>query len=109
VRPLLDEDGGLHVVTLDSSMEDELSRTFTPPSAAPAPAVLQPSLVRRLLEGMRRLAGGTGVGHQPSAPVFHAGTFSSEAALEPFMPKLVVLSPGEIPPAISVQSVGVLR
>jgi flagellar biosynthesis protein FlhA len=29
--------------------------------------------------------------------------------LEPFLPKVVVLSPGEIPPVIQLQSIGVIR
>jgi flagellar biosynthesis protein FlhA len=35
--------------------------------------------------------------------------FHLRRLLEPFMPRLVVLSPAEIPAAVTVQSVGVLR
>jgi flagellar biosynthesis protein FlhA len=109
VRPLLAEDGGLRVVTLDSAIEEELGRAFNPQTAASAASALQPSLVRRLLDGLRRLAGEQAAITSPVVLCSTPARFHLKRLLEPFMPKLVVLSPGEIPPAISVQSVGVLR
>ena len=109
VRPLLAEDGGLRVVTLDSSIEDELGRAFNPQTSTSAAGALQPSLVRRLLDGLRRLAGEQAAITSPVVLCSTPARFHLKRLLEPFMPKLVVLSPGEIPPAISVQSVGVLR
>jgi len=108
VRPLLSEDGGLRVVTLDSGIEEELSRAFNAQAAPPA-AGLQPSFVRRILDGLRQLAG-----EQVSvaSPVLLCATparFHLKRLLEPFLPKLVVLSPGEIPPVVSVQSLGIVR
>jgi flagellar biosynthesis protein FlhA len=35
--------------------------------------------------------------------------FHLRRLLEPFIPRIVVLSPAEIPPAINVQSLGVVR
>jgi flagellar biosynthesis protein FlhA len=35
--------------------------------------------------------------------------FHLRRLLEPFLPRLVVLSPAEIPSAVTIQSVGVLR
>jgi flagellar biosynthesis protein FlhA len=35
--------------------------------------------------------------------------FHLKRLLEPFLPKLVVLSPGEIPPVVAVQSIGIVR
>src|SRR5262249_760005 len=57
VRPLLSEDGGLRVLTLDHGIEEELSRAFTPQMPQTASAGLQPSFVRRILDGLRQLAG----------------------------------------------------
>ena len=107
VRPLLAEDGQLRVVTLDSAIEEELGRAFHAPTATGA--ALQPSFVRRILEGLRAL-----LGEQLSvaSPVLLCSTparFHLKRLLEPFVPKLVVLSPGEIPAVVSVQAVGVLR
>src|SRR5271156_5818295 len=47
VRPLLTESGGLRVVTLDHSIEEELSRAFNPQAPLATATGLQPSLVRR--------------------------------------------------------------
>ena len=109
VRPFLTLEGGLRVVTLDSAVEEELSRAFAPATATSPAAALQPSFVRRLLEGLKRLAGEQ---VDVASPVLLCSTparFHLKRLLEPFVPKLVVLSPGEIPPVIQVQTVGVLR
>jgi flagellar biosynthesis protein FlhA len=109
VRPLLTAEGGLRVVTLDSAVEEELSRAFSPATPNSATTALQPSFVRRLLEGLKRLAGEN---VDVASPVLLCSTparFHLKRLLEPFVPKLVVLSPGEIPPVIQVQTVGVLR
>ena len=109
VRPLLNEDGSLRVVTLDSAIEEELARAFDPQAAANAKSALQPSFATRILEGLRRLAGDQ---LDVAAPVVLCSTparFHLRRLLEPFVPKLVVLSPGEIPAAVPVQSVGMVR
>jgi flagellar biosynthesis protein FlhA len=109
VRPLLNEDGSLRVVTLDSAIEEELARAFDPQAAANAKSALQPSFATRILEGLRRLAGDQ---LAVAAPVVLCSTparFHLRRLLEPFVPKLVVLSPGEIPAAVPVQSVGMVR
>ena len=109
IRPLLDATGGLKVVTLDPVMEDELARAFANATMATPPPGLQPSFVRRVLESLRRLVGE----HVSIAtPVLLCSTparFHLRRMLEPFLPKLVVLSPPEIPPMISVQSVGTVQ
>jgi flagellar biosynthesis protein FlhA len=109
VRPLL-TDGGLRVVTLDHSLEEELARAFGSPQTPPATtASLQPPFAQRILESMRRIAG-----EQVSiaSPVLMCSTparYHLKRLLEPFLPKVVVLSPLEIPPVVEVHSVGVLR
>jgi flagellar biosynthesis protein FlhA len=108
VRPLLSDQGGLRVVTLDPVLEEELARAFNP-QAPPGGAALQPSFARRILEGMRRLAGEQVA---VATPVVMCGTparYHLKRLLEPFLPKVVVLSPLEIPPVIEVQSIGVLQ
>jgi len=109
VRPLLSESGNLRVVTLDHALEEELGRAFGAP-AAPLPATgLQPPFARRILEGMRRVAGEQVT---VAAPVLLCATparYHVKRLLEPFLPKVAVLSPMEVPPVIEVQSVGVLR
>ena len=108
VHPLLSEDGGLRVVTLDPALEDELTRAFS--GQAPAPGgSLQPAFIQRLLDSLKKL-----VGEQirMATPVLFCNTparFHLRRLLEPFLPKIVVLSPGEIPPVVQVRSLGTIR
>jgi len=108
VRPLLSEGGGLRVVTLDHTLEEELGRTFNTQAPAPQNA-LQPPIARRVLEGMRQLAGEQVTVASPVLLCATPARYHLKRLLEPFLPKVVVLSPLEVPPVIEVQSVGVLR
>jgi flagellar biosynthesis protein FlhA len=109
VRPLLSEGGGLRVVTLDHALEEELARAFGAAAIPIASAGMQPPFARRILDGLRRVAGeqvavATPVVLCPSPARYHL-----KRLLEPFLPKVVVLSPLEVPALVEVQSVGVLR
>jgi flagellar biosynthesis protein FlhA len=109
VRPLLSDEGDLRVLTLDHSIEEELSRAFTPQMPPATSTGLQPSFVRRILEGLRVLAGDQVA---QTAPILLCSTparFHLRRLLEPFLPKVVVLSPLEIPPMVPVQSLGTVR
>jgi flagellar biosynthesis protein FlhA len=109
VRPLLSEDGGLRVLTLDHSIEEELTRAFSPQLPQTVSSGLQPSFVRRILDSLRQLAGEQVA---QTAPVLLCSTparFHLRRLLEPFLPKVVVLSPLEIPPMVPVQSLGTVR
>ena len=108
VHPLLSDDGGLRVLTLDPEIEEQLTRAFSGQAVAGSMA-LEPSFVRRILDGLKKL-----VGEQVrmATPVVFCSTparFHLRRLLEPFLPKVVVLSPGEIPPVVQVQSLGTIR
>lgn len=105
VRPLLTEQGQLKVITLEPALEEELERAFAGPPGTSASA-LQPSFARRLLEGLRRLAGEQVPIATPVLLCSSPARFHLRRLLEPFLPKLVILSPLEIPPLVQVQSVG---
>ena len=109
VRPLLSEMGGLRVVTLDHALEEELGRAFN----AQAPALpgngLQPPFARRIVDGMRQLAGEQIAVASPVLLCSTPARYHLKRLLEPFLPKVVVLSPLEVPPVVEVRSVGVLR
>ncbi|MBZ5679094.1 MAG: flagellar biosynthesis protein FlhA [Acidobacteriia bacterium] len=109
VRPLLSDSGGLRVVTLDHVLEEELGRSFgaqPPPAGTPG---LQPPFARRILDGLRHLAGEQVAVASPVLLCATPARYHLKRLLEPFLPKLVVLSPLEVPPVIEVQSLGVLR
>ena len=87
VRPLLSDDGGLRVLTLDHKIEEELSRAFNPQAAPATSTGLQPSFVRRILDGLRQLAGDQVA---QTAPILLCSTparFHLRRLLEPFLPK----------------------
>ncbi len=109
VRPLLDERGELKVVTLDRAIEEECSRAATAQSVNTASMALQPSTARRVLEGLRTLFGEHALSAPPVLLCSSPGRFYLRRLLEPFLPKIVVLAPTEIPPLVPVQSVGSLR
>lgn len=108
VRPLLSENGKLPVVTLDHGLEEELNRAFGPQTATPT-AGLQPPFARRILEGLRRLAGEQVAVASPVLLCSTPARYYLKRLLEPLLPKVVVLSPLEVPPVIEVHSLGVLH
>jgi flagellar biosynthesis protein FlhA len=108
VKPLLNDDGQLKVVNIDMEIEDQLNQAFQTQMPVNSGG-LQPSFVRRVLEGLKLL-----IGDQVTiaTPVILCGSparFHLRRLLEPFLPKVVVLSPGEIPPVIPVQSLGIVK
>jgi flagellar biosynthesis protein FlhA len=108
VQPLLAENGGLRVVTLDRALEDELGRAFSGQATAGS-ASLQPPFARRIVDGLRRLAGEQVAVATPVVLCASPARYHLKRLLEPFLPKVVVLSPLEVPPVIQVQSLGVLH
>jgi len=108
VRPLLSESGGLRVVTLDRALEEELGRAFGGPASGGG-AGLQPPFARRVVDGLRRLAGEQVALATPVLLCATPARYYLKRLLEPFLPKVVVLSPLEVPPLVEVQSLGVLR
>jgi flagellar biosynthesis protein FlhA len=109
IRPLLDDHGELKVVTLDAPLEEECNRAAGAGGARGAMVVLQPSLVRRVLEGLRTLLGDQVAQAPPVLMCASPARYYLRRLLEPFLPKIVVLAPTEIPPTTSVQAVGSLR
>jgi flagellar biosynthesis protein FlhA len=108
VRPLLDEQGRLKVVTLDSTLEEEFVRTGTQNAAVSAGA-LQLSGARRVLDGLRAMLGDQFAAAPPIMLCASPGRFYLRRHLEPFIPRIVVISPSEIPPMTQVMSLGSVR
>ena len=114
VHPLLDAEGGLRVLTIDQKLEAELVATFDPQArlllggGEERPAGGQGEYLRRLLESVKRLTGG---GASMALPVLlcpSPARYHVRRWLEPFVPKVTVLAPVEIPPEVRVRSVGTL-
>jgi flagellar biosynthesis protein FlhA len=109
IRPLLNEQGELKVVTLDTSIEDECLRGSNLPMNHGVTSPQQVTLARRVLEGLRADFGKE-IGSAPPVLLCSSpGRYYLRRLLEPFIPRIVVISPGEVPPLTPVQSVGVLH
>jgi flagellar biosynthesis protein FlhA len=107
IRPLLNDQGELKVVTLDSSIEEECARASSQnPQYAGS---LQASVARRVLDGLRAMLGDQATMAPPVLLCSSPGRFYLRRLLEPFIPKIVVISPSEIPPMTPVQSLGSVR
>ena len=111
IHPLLDGEGGLRVVMLDGALEARLAASFDPNAplllgeGASRPGT-QGETLRTLLESVKRLTGG---GQSMAVPVLLCSSparYHVRRWLEPFLPKVTVLAPVEIPPDIRVRSVG---
>jgi flagellar biosynthesis protein FlhA len=109
VQPLLGDDGKLTVIQLDSTVEEQLAQVLDPQAANRSPSALQPSLIRRVLEGMKRLLGEPMSVPSPIVLCSSPTRFHLRRLMEPFLPRVVVLSPAEIPAAVSIQSLGVVQ
>lgn len=109
VQPLLGDDGKLTVIQLDTSVEEQLAQVLDPQAANRPPSALQPSLIRRVLEGMKKLLGEPLSVPSPIVLCSSPTRFHLRRLMEPFLPRVVVLSPAEIPAAVSIQSLGVVQ
>jgi flagellar biosynthesis protein FlhA len=109
IRPLLNDHGELRVVTLDTAIEDECLRGSNqqPNQAISTPQ--QVTLARRVLDGLRMNFGKEISSAPPVLLCSSPGRYYLRRLLEPFIPRIVVISPGEIPPMTPVLSVGVLH
>ncbi|MGB6498650.1 MAG: flagellar biosynthesis protein FlhA [Candidatus Acidiferrum sp.] len=109
VHPLLSDDRKLKVLTLDPAIEQEFQRQIDPqPGVDRAPGGATTPL-RRVLEGLQRLVGDRVALSSTILLCSSPARFHLRRLLEPFIPRIVVLSPAEIPPTVSVQSLGVVR
>jgi flagellar biosynthesis protein FlhA len=109
IRPLLNEQGELKVVTLGTAIEDECLRGSNQQGNPISSLPQQVGLARRVLDGLRA-SFGPEIGSAPPILLCSSpGRYYLRRLLEPFIPKIVVISPGEIPPMTPVQSLAVLN
>jgi flagellar biosynthesis protein FlhA len=109
VQPLLGDDGKLTVIQLDATVEEQLAQVLDPQLANRPSNALHPSMVRRVLEGLKKLLGEPLTIPSPIVLCSSPARFHLRRLLEPFLPRLVVLSPAEIPTAVSIQTLGVVQ
>jgi flagellar biosynthesis protein FlhA len=109
VQPLLGDDRKLKVLTLDPAIEQEFQHQIDPqpglervPPAAPGP-------LRHVLDSLQRMVGDRVALSSTVLVCSSPVRFHLRRLLEPFIPRIVVLSPAEIPATVSVQSLGTVR
>jgi flagellar biosynthesis protein FlhA len=114
VHPLLDGEGGLKVLVLEHGLESELVHTFDPQSTGllledgARPAGMSSDFLKRLVESVKRLTGGGSTSALPVLLCPSPARYHIRRWLEPFLPKMTVLAPAEIPPEIRVRSIGTI-
>ena len=109
VQPLIQEDGKLKVLAVDPQLEEEIARAYDPQAVQARSAAVQTGFLRRILEGLRRVAGDQMAVASPILLCGSPARFHLRRLLEPFVPRVVVISPAEIPAVVPVQSMGVLQ
>ena len=109
VQPLLSDERKLKVMTLDPSIEQQIQRSFEPQPAGDRTALAQPSPLRRVLESLQKAVGDKVALNSMTLLCNSPARFHLRRLLEPFLPRVVVLSPAEIPATVSIQSLGVVR
>ncbi len=109
VQPLLQDDGKLKVLAVAPALEDEISRAYDPQRAPAQNTSLQSGFLRRMLDGLRSVAGDQVAIASPVLLCGSPARFHLRRLLEPFVPRIVVISPAEIPAIVPVQSIGVVQ
>jgi flagellar biosynthesis protein FlhA len=74
-----------------------------------AGSAMQISVAQKVLSGLRAMLGDQVILAPPVLLCASPGRFYLKRLLEPFIPKIVVISPSEIPAATQVQSIGAVR
>lgn len=110
VRPLLNQENKLDVLVLAPEAEQGVMATFDPEGAQRLLGTPQslPSvdMMQRLLESMRKIIGANSSATSPILLCPSPARYHVRRWLEPFLPKVTVLAPNEIPSDIRIRSLG---
>ncbi len=109
VQPLLSDDRKLKVMTLDPALEQQIQRSFEPQPAGDRTSLAQPSPLRRVLESLQKSVTDKIALNSMTLLCNSPARFHLRRLLEPFLPRVVVLSPAEVPATVLIQSLGVVR
>ena len=112
VQPLLDADGQLPVMLLDTHLEDEILATVSPESSGrllPASGSTGTPLVKRLADSVKSLIGSSSSSAPPVLLCPSPARYHVRRWLEPLFPRLAVIAAAEIPPEVRLKPVGTVR
>jgi flagellar biosynthesis protein FlhA len=111
IHPLLDGEGSLRVLMLEPTLEADLLNTFDPKGPlllgdGARAGAMPVDFLRRFVESVKRLTGGASTSALPVLLCPSPARYHVRRWLEPFLPKVTVLAPAEIPSEIRVRSMG---
>jgi len=109
VQPLMADDRKLKVLALDPAIEQEIQRQLDPQAGGEKAAGGVGAPLRQILEGLQKLVGDKIAMSSTILLCSSPSRYHLRRLLEPFLPRIVVLSPAEIPATVSVQTLGVVR
>lgn len=112
IQPLLDMDGQLPVLLMDTALEEEIVAALVPETGQrmlAASGALATPVVRRLVDSLRQLIGATKVAAPPVLLCPSPARYHVKRWLEPIQPRLMVVAAAEIPPEVRLRPVGTLR
>jgi flagellar biosynthesis protein FlhA len=113
VQPLLAPDGTLRVFTINPQIEDQVIRALDGDLSSrlndPGKPDAAGNALRKLVEALKPLIQRQSDSATPVLLCSSPARYHLRRWLEPFMPKLAVIAPVEIPPGVQVRSVGVVN
>jgi flagellar biosynthesis protein FlhA len=113
IQPLLDGEGQLPILLLDGALEEEILTTLSPETGqrmlAASTAPPATPVVRRLADSLKRLIPASSAAALPVLLCPSPARYHVKRWLEPVLPRLAVISAGEIPPEIRLRPVGTVR
>ena len=113
IQPLLDGEGQLPILLLDGALEEEILTTLSPETGqrmlAASTAPPATPVVRRLADSLKRLIPASSAAALPVLLCPSPARYHVKRWLEPVLPRLAVVSAGEIPPEIRLRPVGTVR
>ena len=114
MQPMLDGEGQMRVFVLDPSLEEEVLATVEGESAqrllgdGSQPSRNATTFLRRIVESWKQMTGGASNSGSPVLLCSSPARYYLRRWLEPFMPRVSVVAPAELPVDIRVRSLGTL-
>ena len=112
VQPLMDIDGQLPVLLLDPALEEEILATLCPETSnrlITESAGNGTPVLRRLADSLRQLIGAAAASVPPVLLCPSPARYHVKRWLEPLLPRLAVISAGEVPPEVRLRPMGTVR
>jgi len=108
-QPLLEADGTLRVLALESALEAELMTLVSPDrSLRQLTSGGNTPILKRISDSLKNLIGAAPASAQPVLLCSSPARYHLKRWLEPAFPRLLVLAPAEIPPEVPVRAVGMV-